>query len=118
MLFDPNPFLFFEDAVTDSDLPFLIPLIVHDVLRFLIVQDLPPAETLLPVIVDPPLDAGSEIVTVTFTFPFLGADDVTETTEGAEGFVIFDFVSTAWEGLIAKTDRVKVDAQRPVTKRI
>jgi hypothetical protein len=53
------------------------------------VQDLPPAVTLLPVIFEPPLDAGKVIVTVTFTFPFLGVEEDTAEMVGAEGFVTF-----------------------------
>jgi hypothetical protein len=49
----------------------------------------PPAVTLLPVIFEPPLDAGKVIVTVTFTFPFLGVEEDTAEMVGAEGFVTF-----------------------------
>ncbi len=64
------------------------------------VHDFPPAVTLLPVIFVPPFEVGSAIVTVTLTLPFLGADEVTETTVGAEGFVIFDLACAV--GAIAR----------------
>jgi hypothetical protein len=44
---------------------------------------------------DPPFDAGREIFTVTFTLPFFGLVDVTETMVGAEGFVTFALVTKA-----------------------
>jgi hypothetical protein len=68
-----------------------MPLRVQEVFNFFMVQDFPPAVTLLPVIFDPPFEVGNAMVTFTLTFPFLGAEDVTETTVGAEGFVIFAF---------------------------
>ncbi len=64
---------------------------VHVVLRFFIEQDLPLAVTLLPVIFEPPLEFGSVIVTVMFTLPFLGVEEVMETIFGAEGLVTLDF---------------------------
>jgi hypothetical protein len=81
--------MFFELAYTLNDLPFLIDLIVQEVLVFAIVQDFPPAVTLLPVIFEPPLDVGKAIVTFTFTFPFLGVEEDTAETVGAEGLVTF-----------------------------
>jgi hypothetical protein len=89
VLAELNPFLFFDLAEIFNDLPFLIDLIVQEVLVFLMVQDLPPAVTLLPVSFEPPLDAGKVIVTVTFTFPFLGVEEDTAEMVGAEGFVTF-----------------------------
>jgi hypothetical protein len=68
---------------------------VQVVFVFFIVQDLPAYVTLLPVILDPPFDAGREIFTVTFTLPFFGLVDVTETIVGAEGFVTFALVTKA-----------------------
>jgi hypothetical protein len=91
---------------------------VQDVFNFLMVQDLPPAVTLLPVIAEPPFELGREIVTVTFTFPFLGADDVTVTTVGAEGLVILAFESKAWEGLTARADSIEMAAKKVVALRI
>jgi hypothetical protein len=88
-LFEPKPFLFLELATTFSDLPDFKPFIVQVVFNFFIVQDLPPAVTLLPVMPEPPLEVGSVIETVTLTFPFFGVDEETETMVGAEGFVIF-----------------------------
>jgi len=82
-----NPFLFFDLAEIFNALPFLIDLIVQEVLVFAMVQDFPPAVTLLPVICEPPLDVGKVMVTATFTFPFLGVDEDTAETLGAEGFV-------------------------------
>ena len=79
--------MFFELAYTLNDLPLLIDLIVQEVLVLAIVQDFPPAVTLLPVIFEPPLDVGKVIVTVTFTFPFLGVEEDTVEMVGAEGFV-------------------------------
>ena len=79
--------MFFELAYTLNDLPLLIDLIVQEVLVFAMVQDFPPAVTLLPVIFEPPLDVGKVMVTVTFTFPFLGVEEDTAETVGAEGFV-------------------------------
>ena len=81
--------MFFELAYTLNALPVLIDLIVQEVLVFFMVQDFPPAVTLLPVIFEPPLDAGKVIVTVTFTFPFLGVEEDTAEMVGAEGFVTF-----------------------------
>ena len=83
--------MFFEFAYTLNDLPFLIDLIVQEVLVFAMVQDLPPAVTLLTVIFEPPSEAGNAIVTVTFTLPFLTAEEDMAEIVGAEGFVIFDF---------------------------
>jgi hypothetical protein len=83
--------MFFELAYTLNNLPFLIDLIVQEVLVFFMVHVLPPAVTLLPVIFEPPLDAGKVIVTVTFTFPFLGVEEDTAETVGAEGFATFAF---------------------------
>jgi hypothetical protein len=82
-----NPFLFFDLAEIFNALPFLIDLIVQEVLVFAMVQDFPPAVTLLPVIFEPPFDVGKVMVTVTFTFPFLGAEEDMAETVGAEGFV-------------------------------
>ena len=81
--------MFFEFAYRLNDLPLLIDLIVQEVLVFAMVHVLPPAVILLPVIFEPPLDAGKVIVTVTFTFPFLGVEEDTAETVGAEGFVTF-----------------------------
>ena len=81
--------MFFEMAYTLNALPVLIDLIVQEVLVFFMVQDLPPAVTLLPAIFEPPLDAGKAIVMVTFTLPFLGVEEDTAETVGAEGFVTF-----------------------------
>jgi hypothetical protein len=89
VLAELNPFLFFDLAEIFNDLPFLIDLIVQEVLVFAMVQDFPSAVTLLPVIFEPPLDAGKVMVTVTFTFPFLGVEEDTAETVGAEGFVTF-----------------------------
>jgi hypothetical protein len=72
-------------------MPFLIPLIVQEVLELTIKQDLPPAMTLLPVIFEPPFFFGKLILTVTLTSPFLTEDDVTETIVGAEGLVMLAF---------------------------
>ena len=83
--------MFFEFAYTLNDLPFLIDLIVQEVLVFAMVQDLPPAVTLLPVIFEPPFDAGKVIVTFTFTLPFLTAEEEMAAMVGAEGLVTFAF---------------------------
>jgi hypothetical protein len=83
--------LFLDFAVTFSALPFLIDLIVQEVLVFAIVHVLPPALTLLPVTFEPPFDAGKVIVTVTFTLPFLGVDEDMAEIVGAEGLVTFSF---------------------------
>jgi hypothetical protein len=91
LLFAPNPFLFFELAITRNVLPDFNDLIVQEVFAFLIVQDLPPAVILLPVIFAPPSAKGSAIVTVTLTLPFLGAEELTETIVGDEGLLIFVF---------------------------
>ena len=91
MLAGPNPFLFLDFAVTVSALPCLIDLIVQEVLVFFMVQDLPPAVTLLPVIFEPPSEAGSVIVMVTFTLPFFIDEEDNAETVGAEGFVTFAF---------------------------
>jgi hypothetical protein len=88
-----NPFLFFDFAVTVSALPFLIDLSVQEVLVLLIVQDLPPALTLLPVTFEPPFDAGKVIVTFTSTLPFLTVEEEIAEIVGAEGLVIFAFAS-------------------------
>jgi hypothetical protein len=85
-----NPFLFLDFALKFSALPFLIDLIVQEVLVFFIVHDLPPADTLLLVIFEPPFEAGKVIVTVTFTLPFIGVDEDIEEMVGAEGLVILD----------------------------
>jgi hypothetical protein len=53
-----------------------------------IVQDLPLAVTLLPVILDPPLFDGSDIETVIVIFPFLAFEKVTAVIVGAEGLEI------------------------------
>jgi hypothetical protein len=84
-----NPFLFFDLAEIFNALPFLIDLIVQEVLVFAMVQDFPPAVTLLPVIFEPPLDVGKAIVTFTFTLPFLTAEEDMAEMVGAEGFVTF-----------------------------
>jgi hypothetical protein len=89
VLAELNPFLFFDLAEIFNALPFLIDLIVQEVLVFFMVHVSPPAVTLLPVIFEPPLDAGKVIVTVTFTFPFLGVEEDTAEMVGAEGFVTF-----------------------------
>jgi hypothetical protein len=91
VLAELNPFLFLDFAVTFSALPFLIDLIVQEVLVFAMVQDFPPAVTLLPVIFEPPSEAGSVIVMVTFTLPFFGVEEDRAETVGAEGFVTFAF---------------------------
>jgi hypothetical protein len=87
VLAELNPFLFFDLAEIFNDLPFLIDLIVQEVLVFFMVHVLPPAVTLPPVIFEPPLDVGKVIVTVTLTLPFLGVEEDTAETVGAEGFV-------------------------------
>jgi hypothetical protein len=84
-----NPFLFFDLAEIFNDLPFLIDLIVQEVLVFFMVHVFPPAVTLLPVIFEPPLDVGKVIVTVTLTLPFFTAEEDTAEMIGAEGFVTF-----------------------------
>jgi hypothetical protein len=99
----PKPFLFFDEAITFTCLPFLIPLIVQEVLEFLIVQDLPPADTLLPVILDPPFAAGKEILTVRLTLPFLGLDEEMEITVGADGLDIFSFEEVACAGAVIES---------------
>jgi len=86
-----NPFLFFDFAVTVSALPFLIDLSVQEVLVFAIVHVLPPAVILLPVIFEPPLDAGKVIVTFTLTLPFFTEEEDMAEMVGAEGFVTFAF---------------------------
>jgi hypothetical protein len=53
------------------------------------VQDFPPAVTLLPVIFEPPLDVGKAIVTFTLTLPFFTAEEDMAEMVGAEGFVTF-----------------------------
>lgn len=83
--------MFFEFAYTLNDLPLLIDLIVQEVLVFAIVQVLPPRETLLPVIFEPPLDAGKVIVTFTLTLPFFTEEEDMAEMVGAEGFVTFAF---------------------------
>jgi hypothetical protein len=110
----PKPFLFFERATTETDLPFLMPLMEQEVFSFLIVQDLPPAVTLLPVIFDPPFAAGKEILTVRFTLPFLGFDDETETTVGADGLVTLVLDETACEG-VAIDDKTSVAPSPTIT---
>lgn len=75
---------------------------MQDVFKFNIVQVLPPAVTLLPVIFDPPLLLGSAILIVTFTKPFLDAEDEMEMIFDAAGFVIF-----AEAGLIGAIARLK-----------
>jgi hypothetical protein len=84
-----NPFLFFDLAEIFNALPFLIDLIVQEVLVFAMVQDFPPAVTLLPVIFEPPLDVGKAIVTFTLTLPFFTAEEDMAEMVGAEGFVTF-----------------------------
>jgi hypothetical protein len=81
--------LFLELAFTLKVFPSPIPLSVQDVFKFAIKQDLPSADTLLPVIFDPPFCLGRLILTVTLTNPFLGEEVVIETIVGADGFVIF-----------------------------
>ena len=95
-------FLFFDLAEIFNALPFLIDLIVQEVLVFAMVQDFPPAVTLLPVIFEPPLEADKVIVTVTFTLPFLGTEEDMAEMVGAEGFVTF-----AWAGENTIPDMVK-----------
>jgi hypothetical protein len=99
-LLAPNPFLFLDLAVTPSVLPDFKPLIVQEVFSFYIVQDFPPAVTLLPVIFEPPSEAGNVIVTVTLTLPFFGVEDTTEVTVGSEGFVTLACAGAS--GAIAK----------------
>ena len=77
--------MFFELAYTLNNLPFLIDLIVQEVLVFFMVHVLPPAVTLLPVIFEPPLDVGKAIVTFTLTLPFLTAEEEIALIVGAEG---------------------------------
>jgi hypothetical protein len=84
-----NPFLFLALAEIFNAFPFLIDLIVQEVLVFAMVHVFPPAVTLLPVIFEPPFDVGKVMVTVTFTFPFLGVEDEMAEMVGAEGFVTF-----------------------------
>ena len=83
--------MFLETATTIRVLSFLIDLIVQEVLVFAMVQDLPPAVTLLPVIFEPPTEVGNAIVTVTLTLPFLGVDDEIEVMVGAEGLAVSAF---------------------------
>ena len=90
----PYPLMFFEFAYTLNDLPLLIDLIVQEVLVFSMVQDLPPALTLLPVTVEPPFDAGKVIVTFTSTLPFLTAEEEIALIVGANGAVTFALVAT------------------------
>ena len=52
---------------------------------------MPPAVTLLPVIFEPPFDAGKVIVTFTFTLPFLAAEEEMAAMVGAEGLATFAF---------------------------
>ena len=111
LLFDPNPFLFFDDALTVKDLPDFMPFMVQVVFSFFIVQDLPPAVTLLPVTLDPPFDVGREIVIFTLTIPFFTEVDSIVVTVGAEGLLIFDFAARACDGLngsVATSDIVKI----------
>ena len=103
--------MFFELAYTLNALPVLIDLIVQEVLVFFMVHVSPPAVTLLPVIFEPPLDAGKVIVTVTFTFPFLGVEEDTAEMVGAEGFVTF-----AWAGLKTSPDIVSAKVVISVAK--
>ncbi len=60
---------------------------MHEIPRFLIVHDFPPAKTWLPVTFDPPLFLGSEIRTVMVTIPVF-ADEVTDTTVGEVGLLM------------------------------
>ena len=48
----------------------------------------PLAETLLPVIFDPPFRVGSDIETVMVTLPFLGAEKLIAVMAGADGLEI------------------------------
>jgi hypothetical protein len=102
LLFAPKPLEFLELAFTLSDVPVLISLIVQEVFKFTIVQVLPPAVTLLPVIFEPPFFLGRLIFTVTLTNPFLGEEETMETIVGADGFVI---VALAWT--LGATARLK-----------
>ncbi len=102
LLFDPNPFLFFEEALTVTDFPDFRPLMVQVVSSFFMVQVLPPAETLLPVSLDPPFDAGKEMVTLRFTLPFFTGIDSIEATKGAVGRVTLVFAVCACDGLVCR----------------
>ncbi|MEY4900937.1 MAG: hypothetical protein RI895_1359 [Actinomycetota bacterium] len=83
--------MFFEFAKKLIALPSLIDLMVQEVLVFAMVQDLPPAITVLPVIFEPPFDAGKIMVTFTSTLPFLTLDEEIAVIVGAEGLVVFAF---------------------------
>jgi hypothetical protein len=87
----PYPFLFLELAFTLKVLPSPIPLIVQEFFKLTIKQDLPSAETLLPVIFEPPFCLGRLILTVTLTFPFFGVEELMETIVGAEGLLMLAF---------------------------
>jgi hypothetical protein len=84
----PNPFLFLERAFTLKVLPLAIPLIVQEVFKFTIKQDLPSAVILLPVILEPPFSLGTLIFTVTLKNPFLALEDFMETIIGADGLLM------------------------------
>jgi hypothetical protein len=79
-------------------LPFLIDLIVQEVLVFAIVHVLPPKETLEPVIFEPPFDVGNVMVTFTFTLPSFGVEEEMLLIVGADGFVIFTVANIALAG--------------------
>lgn len=68
---------------------------MQEVLVFAIVQVLLPSDTLEPLIFEPPFDAGKEIVTFTFTLPFLTVEEEMLLIVGAEGLAIFAFVDHA-----------------------
>ena len=111
LLLGPKPFLFFEEALTVTDFPDFRPLMVQVVFCFFMVQDLPPAETLLPVSLDPPFDAGKEMVTLRLILPFFAGIDSMEVTRGAVGRVTLVFAENACDGLVcrvATSDTTKI----------
>jgi hypothetical protein len=77
-----------DEAFTTTDLPCFTFLIMQEVFIPCIVQVRPLAETLLPVIFDPPFRVGSDIETVMVTLPFLGAEKLIEVMAGADGLEI------------------------------
>lgn len=100
--------------------PDLIPLMVQEVFRCAMEQDLPAAKTLLPEIEEPPLLTGREIRMVTLTFPDFGAEADTAITVGEEGLVT---LVTKWIAFAGETGnetatklvRIKINNLRTVT---
>jgi hypothetical protein len=72
-----------------------MPLMVQLVLVCVIVQDFPPALTLLPVIFAPPVFVGNAMETLMLTLPFLTGEEEMLTTVGAAGFETFTALNTA-----------------------